>query len=106
MKVLAAVATAMVVSVGAAPPALAIDEGVPDRDRHPNVGLLGYDVDGRPGPTPASSSGCRAVRPPVPHRGPLHPGFPRTEWVVTLEPGSPPPRSPCRGCSPTTSRSR
>ena len=36
-----------------APPALAIDEGVPDRDRHPYVGLLGFDLDGA-GPTPAS----------------------------------------------------
>ena len=26
-----------------APPAHAVDEGVPDRDRHPNVGLIGFD---------------------------------------------------------------
>ena len=35
-----------------APPAYAVDEGVPDGDRHPNVGLLGFDLDGN-GPMPA-----------------------------------------------------
>ena len=74
-----------------APPAFAIDEGVPDRERHPNVGLLGFDLDGA-GPTPASllctgsvlsdrlfltAAHCIDAMPPD------------VEWVVTLQPGTP-----------------
>src|SRR5688500_14935816 len=32
-------------------PAGAVDNGVPDGDAHPNVGLLAFDIDGE-GPTP------------------------------------------------------
>ncbi len=74
-----------------APPAYAVDEGVPDENRHPNVGLLGYDLDGN-GPMPAgywcsgsvlsdrhflTAAHCITARPAD------------VEWVVSLEPGSP-----------------
>jgi hypothetical protein len=74
-----------------APSALAIDEGVPDRDRHPFAGLLGFDVDGS-GPTPPALwcsgsvlSGRHFLT--AAHCIPAAP--PGVEWVVTLEPGRP-----------------
>ena len=51
MKVATALAASLFLAL--APTALAVDEGVPDRDRHPSVGLLGFDVDGA-GSTPAA----------------------------------------------------
>jgi Trypsin len=74
-----------------APRALAIDEGVPDRDRHPFVGLLGFDVDG-PGPTPPALLCSGSVLSDrhfltAAHCIPAVP--PDVEWVVTLEPGRP-----------------
>jgi hypothetical protein len=74
-----------------APSALAIDEGVPDRDRHPFVGLLGFDVDG-PGPTPPALWCSGSVLSDrhfltAAHCIPAAP--PDVEWVVTLEPGRP-----------------
>jgi hypothetical protein len=52
MRVSAAVAaTTLVVVASGAVPAHAVDEGVPDFGGHPNVGMMGYDVDG-PGPEP------------------------------------------------------
>jgi hypothetical protein len=74
-----------------ASPALGIDEGVPDRDRHPNVGLLGFDVDGA-GPTPAALLCSGSVLSDrlfltAAHCIPAVP--PGSEWVVTLQPGSP-----------------
>ena len=74
-----------------APPALAIDEGVPDRDRHPNVGLLGFDVDGA-GPAPASLLCSGSVLSDRLFLTAAHciPAVPEdVEWVVTLAPGSP-----------------
>jgi hypothetical protein len=74
-----------------APDALAIDEGVPDRERHPYVGLLGFDVDG-PGPTAPALLCSGSVLSDrhfltAAHCIPAVP--PDVEWVVTLEPGSP-----------------
>ena len=42
----------------AARPAMAVDEGVPDGARHPNVGLLGFDVDARLARVAAARSLC------------------------------------------------
>jgi hypothetical protein len=51
MRVFAALATALMISACVAVPARAVDEGVPDFGGHPNVGQMGFDVDG-PGPEP------------------------------------------------------
>lgn len=49
MRVFAALAAALASFLCGAVPALAVDEGVPDFEGHPNVGLMGFDADG-PGP--------------------------------------------------------
>jgi hypothetical protein len=72
-------------------PALAVDEGVPDRARHPYVGALGADPDGDGPGAPfgwctgsvvsdrvfLTAAHCISALPP------------ETVWYVTLEPGSP-----------------
>jgi hypothetical protein len=58
MRVSATLATALVISACGAVPALAVDEGVPDFNGHPNVGMMGFDVDGAgPEPTVAWCTG-------------------------------------------------
>ena len=59
-------------------PAGAVDNGVPDRDAHPNVGLLAFDVDGE-GPTPpfAFCTGSVISDDAFPDRCPLHRCRPR-----------------------------
>jgi hypothetical protein len=89
VKLAAALAAAL--ALAHAPPALAMDEGVPDRDRHPNVGLLGFDVDGA-GPMPPALLCSGSVLSDrlfltAAHCIPFPP--PGSEWVVTLRPGSP-----------------
>jgi hypothetical protein len=89
MKTAAIVAAAVLLA--AAPPAMAVDEGVPDGARHPNVGLLAFDVD-RAGPIPPAflcsgsvlsdelfltAAHCIAAMPPD------------VDWLVTLNPGAP-----------------
>jgi hypothetical protein len=81
----------LALALALAPPAPAVDEGVPDRDRHPAVGALGFDPDGA-GEQPASllcsgmvlsdrvfltAAHCIATMPEG------------TAWSVTLEPGAP-----------------
>jgi hypothetical protein len=46
VKLCAAIGAALVTVALAATPTLAVDEGVPDKDRHPYVGALGVDMDG------------------------------------------------------------
>ena len=78
-----------------AAPARAIDGGMPDGGRHPNVGALGFDVDAT-GPTPpfaictgsvisdrAFLTARHCIEPPLVA---LPPGV---QWTVTLEPGTP-----------------
>jgi hypothetical protein len=91
MRVFAAAATAVVMSMGGAGPALAVDEGVPDFGGHPNVGMMGFDVDrGGPEPTVAWCTGT-VVSPEVfltaAHCVINFP--PGTAFAVTLEAGAP-----------------
>jgi trypsin len=46
VKLCATIGAALVTVAVAASPALAVDEGVPDRDGHPYVGAIGVDPDG------------------------------------------------------------
>lgn len=72
-------------------PALAIGNGEPDGDGHPNVGLIGFDLDGPEGPLPpfalctsfvvsdsvvVTAAHCIATAP-------------EASWAVTLVPGGP-----------------
>lgn len=91
MRVLALLGVVSLLLVSLAFPAHAVDEGVPDGDRHPYVGLLGYDLDGAGPESPGfwcsgsvlsdshflTAAHCITARPPD------------VEWVVTLEPGTP-----------------
>lgn len=86
-----AVIVSALLFLAAAPPAVAVDEGVPDRDRHPGVGLLGFDLDGS-GPVPSAFLCSGSVLSDrlfltAAHCMPAVP--PDVEWVVTLEPGGP-----------------
>ncbi len=86
---LAACFSALIAAVVAAPAAHAIDNGVPDGDWHPNVGLLAYDLDGPQGAPPAflctgfvvservfvTAAHCIDV-------------FPDAQWSVSLEAGA------------------
>jgi hypothetical protein len=74
-----------------APPAMAVDEGVPDGARHPNVGLLGFDEDGS-GPAPAAFLCSGSVLSDALFLTAAHciPAVPADmEWVVTLASGAP-----------------
>jgi hypothetical protein len=90
MKLAMALTAVLLVALVAPPRAAAIDNGVPDGSRHPNVGLLAFDLDGPGGDPPAflcsgsvlsdrvflTAAHCIAV-------------FPEAEWSVSLEAGSP-----------------
>jgi trypsin len=91
MRVFAAVATAVVISVGGTGPALAVDEGVPDFGGHPNVGMMGFDVDGSgPEPTVAWCSGTVVSAEVFLTAAHCVINFPPgTAFAVTLEAGSP-----------------
>ena len=91
MKLAAMLGIALLLALGAGAPALAVDEGVPDRDGHPNVGLLGFDTDAGGESPPGflctgfvisdraflTAAHCIAAMPPS------------VQWVASLESGSP-----------------
>jgi hypothetical protein len=91
VKLFAALGAALLAAVLADTPALAVDEGVPDRARHPYVGVLGADLDGAGPEAPfgwctgavvsdrvfLTAAHCINALPP------------ETDWYVSVEPGSP-----------------
>ena len=91
MKLCAAAVALLIATAFAAAPALAVDEGVPDRDGHPYVGVLGADPDGDGPQTPflwcsgsvvsdsvfLTAAHCIVALPP------------ETVWYVSLAAGSP-----------------
>lgn len=76
--------------------AAAIEGGTPDEGGHPNVGMLGFDIDGTAGPTPPILICTGSV---ISDRAFLVAAhcilndivdqFPSVTWAVTLEGGSP-----------------
>ena len=88
------VATALVVTLALAlvgvRPALAIHNGVPDGDAHPNVGFLAFDVDGE-GETPPFALCSGSVISDSVFLTAAHciAAIPGVQWVVSLEGGSP-----------------
>ena len=91
MRVFAAAATALVISMGGVSPALAVDEGVPDFGGHPNVGMMGFDVDGKgPEPTVAWCTGTVVSAEVFLTAAHCVINFdPGTAFAVTLEAGAP-----------------
>ncbi len=95
MKLVAILIAVLVVALVAPSRGAALDNGVPDGDRHPNVGMLAFDLDGPGGDPPAflcsgsvlskrvflAAAHCIAVFPKD--------LFPQVEWSVSLEAGSP-----------------
>jgi Trypsin len=88
VKVVAALVLAL--ALASAGPALAIDNGVPDGDAHPNVGLLAFDVDGE-GETPPFALCSGSVISDRVFLTAAHciTAIPDAHWVVTLEGGGP-----------------
>ena len=81
-------AAALAIALGTASPAAALDNAAPDRDRHPNVGLLGMGAPGEE-PTPWCSGAVLSdhVFLTAAHCiADIPADFP---WVLTLAPGAP-----------------
>ena len=72
-------------------PCLAIAGGSPDENRHPNVGVIGFDVDGPSGPLPpfAVCTAFVALESVMITAGHCFQVAPHASWAVTLQPGSP-----------------
>ena len=90
MKVVAALAMSLALALVSAAPAVAIDNGVPDGDAHPNVGLLAFDVDGL-GETPPFALCTGSVISDSVFLTAAHciTAIPDAQWVVTLDGGGP-----------------
>jgi hypothetical protein len=90
VKVLVAVVVSLAFGLTCAGPALAIDNGMPDRDAHPNVGLLAFDVDGG-GETPPFALCTGSVVSDSVFLTAAHciTAIPDAQWVVTLDGGGP-----------------
>jgi hypothetical protein len=69
----------------------ALVAGTPDEGRHPNVGLVAFDVDGESGPVPPFALCTGSVLSDGVFLTAAHciRVAPRARWAVTLEPGSP-----------------
>jgi Trypsin len=90
VKVVAALVVSLAFAVVCAGPALAIHNGVPDGDAHPNVGFLAFDVDGE-GQTPPFALCSGSVISDSVFLTAAHciAAIPGVQWVVSLEGGSP-----------------
>ena len=91
MKAIVTVAASLLVGLLAGAPASAVDNGVPDGDRHPNVGMLGFDFDAEGDSPPfflcSGSVLSDRVFLTVAHCIAVFGSD--VQWVVTLEPGGP-----------------
>jgi Trypsin len=90
MKLVATLTAVLILCLVAPSRGAAIDHGVPDGDRHPNVGLLAFDLDGPGGAPPAFLCSGSVISERV-FLTAAHciDVFPEAEWSVSLEPGSP-----------------
>jgi hypothetical protein len=90
-RVLAGLVMAMVAFVAAALPAAAITGGEPDGDRHPNVGLLGFDFDAEGDSPPffLCSGSVLSDRAFLTAAHCIEVFGDAVQWVASLEPGGP-----------------
>jgi Trypsin len=86
-----ALAASLLAAIVVAAPAGAVDNGVPDGDRHPNVGLLGFDPDGV-GDAPPNflcSGSVLSHRVFVTAAHCIDVFDDTVQWVAALDPGAP-----------------
>jgi hypothetical protein len=86
---LAALSLLLVLALAA--PAAAVDDGVPDRGRHPNVGMLGFDFDaeGQSPPFVLCSGSVLSDRAFLTAAHCISVFGDSVQWVASLEPGGP-----------------
>jgi trypsin len=86
-----ALAASLLATMVISAPAGAVDNGVPDGDRHPNVGLLGYDEDGEGGGPPnfLCSGSVLSHRVFLTAAHCIDVFDDTVQWVAALEPGAP-----------------
>jgi hypothetical protein len=90
MRLVVLVFAVVLVALPLPPAAVAIDRGVPDGSRHPNVGLLAYDLDGPAGAPPSflCTGSVLSERVFLTAAHCIN-AFPGASWSVSLEGGSP-----------------
>ena len=90
MKALA-VALSLLATLLVCPPAGAVDNGIPDGNRHPNVGLLGFDFDAEGASPPffLCTGSVLSDRVFLTAAHCIDVFGDSVQWVVSLEPGTP-----------------